>query len=157
VLVRPDGAGIAHARATTASMLEWEGAAPQRWFVAVGPSPFDDDDIDHAMRVPRLGSVPLEPVAAALACGFPGRPRALARSGLVHAARRIVASLAQGDAPSAHGSPPSMSHLPTPRPKGRSRPVRPDGSEAAEYPKPAAENLGGAVGLTTDVPSMVGE
>jgi hypothetical protein len=139
LLVRPDGAGIAHARAATAPMLEWEDRSPKPWFVTVGPTPFDDGDIDRAIGVPRLGSVPLEPTAAAMACGFPGRSRTLARSSLVQVARRVVARLALEGGSLTPDSPPSVIQVPT-------------GVQAAESPPERSERTEHA-----DVPSMVGE
>jgi hypothetical protein len=95
LLVRPDGAGIAHARAAVASLGELRGGARQSWFVEVGPSPFDDCDIARVIGVSKAGSLPLDHVAAAMVCGCPGPPRMLARSGLVHATRRIADVLVQ--------------------------------------------------------------
>lgn len=95
LLVRPDGAGIAHARAAVSSLTESNDRERSHWFVEVGPTPFDECDVAGVIGVPRAGTVPLDPVAASMVCGFPGRPRVLARSGLVYAARRIANLLAE--------------------------------------------------------------
>lgn len=59
----------------------------------VGKTPLGADEMAEALSIPLAGSIPIDPVGAALVGGKPGRPRALARSPLISAATRLARTI----------------------------------------------------------------
>jgi hypothetical protein len=58
--------------------------------VTLGHSPLLPADIAEAIGIELLGTVPLDPVAASMVSGHPGRPRVLARSMLISRTSRLA-------------------------------------------------------------------
>jgi hypothetical protein len=116
VLVRPDVAGVAHARWATSRIGELSSFPPS--VVIVGTGVFTPAEVGEELDVNVLGTAPFDPRAASMAAGAPGTAREFVRSGLVGFAREIVSSLTESapvDASSIHGT-------------GRRRPRHQDGA-----------------------------
>jgi MinD-like ATPase involved in chromosome partitioning or flagellar assembly len=91
LLVRPDVAGIAHARWAACRIRELSRSAAS--VVVVGTGAFKPSAVAEELEVNVLGVVPFDPRAAQMACGAPGTAKEFIRSGLVAFAREIVAVL----------------------------------------------------------------
>jgi MinD-like ATPase involved in chromosome partitioning or flagellar assembly len=101
LLVRPDAAGIAHARWAVCRVRELSRSAPL--VVIVGMGAFKPGAVAEELEVNVLGVVPFEPRAAQMACGAPGTAKEFIRSGLVAFAREIVAVLIEAGSVHAAG------------------------------------------------------
>jgi MinD-like ATPase involved in chromosome partitioning or flagellar assembly len=94
LLLRPDVTGIAHAQWAANRIRELSGRAVSALVVA--PGDCQPSEVADELDVTVLGTVPLDPRAAKMACGGPGTAKELVRSGLVAFARQIVNALTDG-------------------------------------------------------------
>lgn len=96
LVARPDAGSIAHGRwaAERVAALRPTGMPPA--LVLVGTGVFRPEDVAGAVGTGMLGVVPDDGAAAAMLAGEPGTQRALARSSLVVAAKRLVRELLVG-------------------------------------------------------------
>ena len=94
LLVRPDVAGVAHARWATSRINELSSSIP--YAVVVGTGTYEAAEVAEELDVNVLGAVPFDPSAALMACGSPGTARRFIRSGLVAFAREMVTALIRG-------------------------------------------------------------
>jgi hypothetical protein len=91
LLVRPDVAGVAHARWATNRMKE---LCPRTAAVlVVGSGDFAAAEVAQELEIDVLGSIPFDSRAALMACGAPGPVKAFRRSALVAFGRETVTAL----------------------------------------------------------------
>jgi len=93
LVIRPDPAGIAHARAALGAV---RSVAPRRpcSVITVGTSSYPVGEIEDALEVTVAAAVPHDHTAAAIIGGAPGRATRLTRSRLVATARNVAIRLA---------------------------------------------------------------
>src|SRR5580658_3690577 len=94
LLVRPDVAGIAHARWASSRIRELSGA--RRSAVISGIGPFTPSEVAEELEIRVLGSMPVDPRAAQIAGGAPGTAKEFIRSNLVAFGREVVGDLVGG-------------------------------------------------------------
>jgi MinD-like ATPase involved in chromosome partitioning or flagellar assembly len=91
LLIRPDVAGIAHARWASNRIRELSGA--RRSAVISGIGPFKPLEVAEELEIRVLGSMPVDPRAAQIAGGAPGTAKEFIRSHLVAFGREIVGDI----------------------------------------------------------------
>jgi len=91
LLVRPDVAGIAHARWAASKMRELSPSAAS--VVIFGTGPYQPAEVAGELDLAILGVVPIDHRAAQMAGGMPGSGKEFSRSALVRFAREIVVGL----------------------------------------------------------------
>ena len=101
LLVRPDVAGIAHARWAACRIRELSRSVTL--VVIVGTGAFKPSAVAEELEVNVLGVVPFDPRAAQMACGEPGTAKEFIRSDLVAFAREIVSVLVEAGPVNAAG------------------------------------------------------
>jgi hypothetical protein len=89
ILSRADPGGLSQVERLLAAMCDSSPRA-RTSLVLIDPIPFDIADVENALGVEILPTLPTDHKAAAIVCGSPGDRRTLARSKLVSAARRIA-------------------------------------------------------------------
>lgn len=100
IVARPRLDELQHLRARV-DQLTASGA--QVRLLLVGDKPYPPDEVAHALAVPILGVLPVDPAAAAILNGLGGRRTRLERSPLLRHARDIVEALAADPAGVSHG------------------------------------------------------
>jgi MinD-like ATPase involved in chromosome partitioning or flagellar assembly len=91
LVVRPDVAGIAHARWAIGRIGELSPAGAA--VVTMGAGTFAPAEVSEELGLDVLGAIPVDPRAAMMACGVAGTARAFVRSDLVAFARELLVAL----------------------------------------------------------------
>jgi MinD-like ATPase involved in chromosome partitioning or flagellar assembly len=90
LVVRPDVAGIAHARWAINRIGELSSSGA---VVTAGPGPFEPAEVAEELGLDVLGVIPYDPRAALMACGVAGTARSFVRSDLVAFGRELLMAL----------------------------------------------------------------
>jgi hypothetical protein len=105
VIGRTDAASLVHSHRIIDRLRPYGGHA-RCSFVAVGSSPFGAQEIERALDTDIAATIPIDHGAASIVCGVPGRPKTLARSGIVNAAKDVVGRLLEGRRSAGVAAPP---------------------------------------------------
>jgi Flp pilus assembly CpaE family ATPase len=90
LVARPEPTSLVSAHWAATRIIDDRPEQRRPLLVTVGHSPLHPGEMAEALAIELLGTVPLDPVAAAMLSGRPGRPRALSRSVLISVAARLA-------------------------------------------------------------------
>ena len=93
LVARPDASSLVHAHWAAGRIRAARGGEDGLSLVTVGEAPFPPAEMAEALGIELLGSIRVDPRAADMVCGRPGRRRALARSALISSATTLVRAL----------------------------------------------------------------
>jgi hypothetical protein len=122
LVVRPDVAGIAHARWAIGRIAELTPSGAT--VVTMGSGTFGQAEMAEELGLAVLGVVPVDPRAALMACGVAGTARTFVRSDLVAFGRELLVTLI-GETSPGRGRRPRTADNGRPGDNGPSDPDRP--------------------------------